>query len=112
MQHLVDTDWVISHLRGYAPVVRRLDSLLPAGVGMSIISLAELYDGILRSPEPDSDERALRDLIAAGIDIVDADVIAWFKSNSPTDIDCQTDINQVLREYVRREKVKDSTPTP
>ena len=73
MQHLVDTDWVISHQRGYEPVVRRLNSLLSAGVGMSIISLAELYDGILRSPEPDSDERALRDLIAAGIGIVDVD---------------------------------------
>ena len=43
---------------------------------------------------------------------LDADVIAWFKSNSPTDIDCQTGINQVLREYVRREKAKNSTPTP
>ncbi len=37
---------------------------------------------------------------------LDADVIAWFKSNSQTDIDCQTLINQVLREHVRREKVR------
>ncbi|MXZ92456.1 MAG: hypothetical protein F4W95_04390 [Chloroflexi bacterium] len=34
---------------------------------------------------------------------LDANVIAWFKSNSKTDIDCQTAINQVLREYVRRQ---------
>ena len=73
MQYLADTDWTISYQRGVAPVVHRFDSLLPAGVGMSIISLAELYDGILCSPEPDSDERALRGLIAAGIDIVDVD---------------------------------------
>ena len=35
---------------------------------------------------------------------LDAEVIAWFKSNSQTDIDCQTLINLVLREHVRREK--------
>ena len=38
---------------------------------------------------------------------LDAEVIAWFKSNAQTDIDCQTLINQVLREHVRREKVRD-----
>ena len=34
---------------------------------------------------------------------LDAEVIAWFKSNSKTDIDSQTAINQVLKEYVRRQ---------
>ena len=37
---------------------------------------------------------------------LDSDVIAWFKSNAPTDIDCQTHINLVLREHVRREKAR------
>ncbi len=37
---------------------------------------------------------------------LDADVIAWFKFNAQTDIDCQTHINQALREYVRRENAK------
>ena len=73
MQYLVDTDWVVSHQHGIEAIVRRLDSLLPAGIGMSIISLAELYDGILRSPDPDSDEQGLRDFLATGIDIVDVD---------------------------------------
>jgi uncharacterized protein (DUF4415 family) len=41
---------------------------------------------------------------------LDADVIAWFKSNAKTDIDCQTGINQVLREYVQRQTAKASTP--
>ncbi len=40
---------------------------------------------------------------------LDADVIAWFKSNAPTDIDCQTHINLVLREHVRREKARNPT---
>ena len=52
MQYLADTDWVISYQRGVAPVVQRLDSLSLAGVGLSIISVAELYDGILGSPDP------------------------------------------------------------
>ena len=41
---------------------------------------------------------------------LDADIIAWFKSNAKTEIDCQTGINQVLREYVRRQTAKESTP--
>ena len=40
---------------------------------------------------------------------LDADVIAWFKPNAQTDIDCQTHINLVLREHVRREKAREST---
>ena len=43
---------------------------------------------------------------------LDADVIAWFKSNTKTDIDCQTHINLVLREHVRREKAGESMPAP
>ena len=35
---------------------------------------------------------------------LDADVIAWFKSNAKTDVDCQTAINQALREYVQLRK--------
>ena len=42
---------------------------------------------------------------------LDADVIAWFKSNTKTDVDCQTAINQVLREYVKREKARSATTT-
>ena len=74
MRYLVDTDWVISHQRGFETVTHRLISLLPDGVGMSIISLAELYDGILRSQDQESDERDLRDLLAAGIEIMDVDI--------------------------------------
>ena len=43
---------------------------------------------------------------------LDADVIAWFKSNARTDIDCQTHINLVLRKHVQREKVGESMPAP
>ena len=42
---------------------------------------------------------------------LDANVIAWFKSNAKTDIDCQTLINLVLREHVRYENARNPTTT-
>jgi hypothetical protein len=44
--YLVDTDWVIDHLSGVAGVTARLTELRPAGLAVSIISLAELYEGV------------------------------------------------------------------
>ena len=78
MQYLVDTSWIISYQRGFAPVVQRLNRLLPLGVGMSIISLAEFYGGIVGSRSPETGMRALRDFRAAGVDLVDLDdEICW-----------------------------------
>ena len=59
MRYLVDTDWAIDYMNGVPPLVNRLNGLLPDGVGLSIISLAELYDGILGSANPHSDEQML-----------------------------------------------------
>ena len=65
MLYLVDTDWVIDYMHGVSLLVSRLNRLLPEGVGLSVISLAELYDGVLGSPNPQSDERALRRFLAS-----------------------------------------------
>ena len=46
MRYLVDTDWVIDYMHGVPELVDRFDGLLPEGVGMSIVSLAELYEGV------------------------------------------------------------------
>ena len=73
MQYLVDTDWVVSHQHGIAPIVQRMDEFLPAGIGISIVSLAELYDGILGSSDPEGNERSLHIFLAAGIAIVNID---------------------------------------
>jgi len=43
--YLVDTDWIIDHLSGVTAVTTRLTELGPAGLAVSIISLAELYEG-------------------------------------------------------------------
>ena len=46
MKYLIDTDWVINHLKGENRVVRKLEELAPEGVAMSVISLAEIYEGV------------------------------------------------------------------
>ena len=40
--------------------VRRLEELFTDGVGLSVVSLAELYEGLARSTNRDSDAEALR----------------------------------------------------
>ena len=50
--YLIDTDWIIDHLCGIEPVTRRLHELEPHGLAISVISLAELYEGAHYSRDP------------------------------------------------------------
>ena len=63
MKYLVDTDWVVDYLRRYDLARRQLENLIPHGVGLSVISLAELYEGLARSRTPEADGRSLRDFL-------------------------------------------------
>ena len=72
MRYLVDTDWVIDHLHGRAQVVRRLEELAPEGIGLSILSLAELYEGVYFSTAPQDNEKALQDFLG-GVDVLPLD---------------------------------------
>jgi tRNA(fMet)-specific endonuclease VapC len=72
MRYLVDTDWVIDHLHGRAQVVRRLEELAPDGIGLSILSLAELYEGVYFSTTPQDNENALQDFLG-GVDVLTLD---------------------------------------
>ena len=65
MQYLVDTDWVIDHMHGQQEVVSRLEELAPYGLGLSIVSLAELYEGVFYSTDPLSEERSLLNFLGA-----------------------------------------------
>jgi tRNA(fMet)-specific endonuclease VapC len=58
--HLVDTDWIIDHLSGVTAVTTRLTALRSAGLAVSIISLAELYEGIHYSRDPVRSEASLQ----------------------------------------------------
>ena len=59
-RYLVDTDWTIHYLNGRESIIERLQALQPAGLALSIISLAELYEGVLYSIDPVANERALQ----------------------------------------------------
>lgn len=61
--YLLDTDWIISYLNGHPGIVGKLDSLRNAGLAVSVISLAELYEGVYYSTTPEDDERGLEDFL-------------------------------------------------
>ena len=63
LQYLIDTDWVIHYLHAHAAIVARLDELQPQGLALSVISLAELYEGVFYSRDPEGDERDLQDFL-------------------------------------------------
>lgn len=71
-RYLIDTDWTIHYLSGRQPIIERLQALQPAGLALSIISLAELYEGVLYSTDPQANERALQDFLTV-VDVVGID---------------------------------------
>ncbi len=56
MRYLIDTDWVIHHLNGRLDISQRLQALQPEGLGLSVIVLAELYEGIYYSRDAEQSE--------------------------------------------------------
>jgi tRNA(fMet)-specific endonuclease VapC len=72
IRYLIDTDWVIDHLNQIERVVTRLQELRPQGLALSIVSLAELSEGVQYSREPEQSQQALNafleDVSVLGID--------------------------------------------
>ncbi len=70
--YLLDTDWAINHLNGQERTRQRLEELAASGLGFSIISLAEVYEGIYYSNNPEGNEQALveflQDVTLIGVD--------------------------------------------
>jgi len=70
--YLVDTVWVIHYLNGHPGIVRRLDELKERGLALSVVSLAEIYEGIYYSTDPEGNEGDLNDflrgVVVIGID--------------------------------------------
>ena len=73
LRYLVDTDWAIYYLRRRPNVVQRLNALLPQGVGISIISVAELYVGAAGAVDPTAGASEVRRFLAADIHLVGVD---------------------------------------
>ena len=73
MTSLIDTDWVIDHLNHIERVTRRLEELAPAGLALSIISLAELYEGVYCSRDPVESDAALQRFLNPELTILGLD---------------------------------------
>ena len=58
MRYLVDTDWVIHYLNGDHSIRERLDEVRHEGVAVSIVTLAEVYEGVSQSPDAVAEELA------------------------------------------------------
>jgi tRNA(fMet)-specific endonuclease VapC len=69
---LIDTDWVIDHFNGILKATGRLRELQPRGLAVSIISVAELWEGVHFSRDPAQSQaqlqRFLEGLIVLGFD--------------------------------------------
>ncbi|PZS03862.1 MAG: hypothetical protein DLM70_08485 [Chloroflexi bacterium] len=65
MSHLVDSDWVADYLKGRAPAVTLLDSLFPKGLAISIITYAEVYEGIYSGTERRRHDEGVREFLRA-----------------------------------------------
>lgn len=71
-RYLLDTDWVIDHFNGIEAITRRLEELRPAGLALSVISLAELYEGVHYSRDPVR-SRAVLSRFLGGVTVVPID---------------------------------------
>ena len=72
LRYLIDTDWSIDYMHQRRSVVRLVDEFAPQGVGLSIVSVAELYEGAFYSTDPQAETQSLRNFLT-GFEIVHLD---------------------------------------
>jgi tRNA(fMet)-specific endonuclease VapC len=54
VRHLVDSDWLIDASGGIPRALRLIDQLSADGLGVSIVSVGEVYEGAFSLPDPAS----------------------------------------------------------
>lgn len=59
ISYLLDTDWIIDYLNDKEPISSKIEEIRDESLCISIISLAELYEGVLNSKNPESSENLL-----------------------------------------------------
>ena len=62
-RYLLDTDWAVYYLRGKEPFVDNVKRYRQKGLAISVISMAELYEGVFRSTGPKEKEASLNDFL-------------------------------------------------
>ena len=65
--HLIDTDWVIHYLNGNAEVIQRLRKLEAGALAISVVSLAELWEGVYYSKDPGGSEAVLNNFVRGNL---------------------------------------------
>jgi tRNA(fMet)-specific endonuclease VapC len=61
--YLVDTDWTIHWLHGHEQIQLRMTELRERGLALSAVSLAELWEGVHYSRDPQESENRLHDFL-------------------------------------------------
>jgi len=69
VSYLIDTDWIIHYLNGNNEIVEKIKSLERGILAASVVSLAELYEGVYYSTNPEGNEEALENFLS-GISIL------------------------------------------
>lgn len=72
ISYLIDTDWIIDFLKGEKKIVEKITSKINDGLSVSIISLAELYEGIYTSDNPEKHLKGLNDFLT-GVTVIGID---------------------------------------
>ena len=65
MRYLVDSDWIVDCLHGEESAIQTLSQLGPEGLAVSIISIAEIYEGAFAFPDPDRHLSTFRTFLRA-----------------------------------------------
>lgn len=64
MTYLVETDWAVHWLRGRQDIVSMIHKFQTYGLGLSVISLAELYTGVYYSTDSSQAQQGLDDFLS------------------------------------------------
>jgi tRNA(fMet)-specific endonuclease VapC len=65
MSYLIDSDWVADYLKGRADARSLLDSLFADGLAISIITYAEVYEGVYYGTQRRRHEEGFRAFVQA-----------------------------------------------
>jgi tRNA(fMet)-specific endonuclease VapC len=72
LSFLIDTDWAIDHFNGVKHVSLRLKELQPRGLGLSVVSTAELWEGAY-FPRDAKRSQETPEGILSGVDVLGLD---------------------------------------
>ena len=73
MKYLADTDWIINHLNGIEAFSLKLEEFALEGLAISIISVAEVYQGIYGGRRPEQNEEMFRKFLTQGVTMLNLD---------------------------------------